>query len=421
MTDSTDDLNNKLRMLGVQIGVQNLTSSQTKPLRRDMESIFPGGEWINTPVGDVFSLIHKYPLTYSQGISSLIPPSHITPFKCWMKIDLPENHYDPKKLLFLDAETSGLSGGTGTFAFLLGLGYFNAEEFHVQQLFIRNPLDEPGLLRVLEDIVARHETFVTFNGKAFDIPLLRTRCVLNQFPDYFVVKKHIDLLRAARRLWNKRLASKSLSMLENEILHFHRTQDEVPGWMVPEIYFDYLHNQDAQPLQGVFYHNEMDIVSMAALFKLVNDFLNNPFTTPEIPGMDMAEAAQIFHEINDLETAIALYQKSIDQELPQPFLIQTLDKFARLYRNQGQMEKALELWKLAASCDQINACIELAKYYEHRTKDISAAMHWTEQAAQNVGKPQFLTPNPPRLIIKKEIDHRYNRLKKKAGKNENIS
>lgn len=420
MTDSMNGLSDKLRMLGVQIGVQNLPKIQAKPLRRGVESVFPDGEWMNTPVGDVFSLTHKYPLTYSQGISSLIPPSHINPFKRWMKIDLPENQFVPEKLLFLDAETSGLSGGAGTFAFLLGLGFFNADEFHVQQLFIRNPVDEPGLLTVLEDIVARYQTFVTFNGKAFDIPLMRTRCVLNQFPDYFVDKTHMDLLRAARRLWNKRLASKSLSMLEKEILRFQRTQDEVPGWMVPEIYFDYLHDQDAQPLQGVFYHNEMDIVSMAALFKLMNDFLNNPLTTPEIPGMDLAEAAQIFHEINDLDTAISLYRKSIDQELPQPFLIQTLDKFARLYRNQGEMEKALELWKLAASCDQINACVELAKYHEHQTKDIAVALHWTEQAASFIGKPQYLTPNPPRSIIKQEIDHRYNRLRKKAAKNENL-
>jgi uncharacterized protein YprB with RNaseH-like and TPR domain len=336
-----------------------------------------------------------------------------------MKIDAAENPFAPEKLLFFDAETSGLSGGTGTFAFLLGLGYFSAQEFHVQQLFIRNPADEPGLLAILEEIVSQFDTLVTFNGKSFDVPLMRTRCVLNQFPDYFADKKHMDLLRAARRLWNKRLASKALSALENEILHFHRTQEEVPGWMVPEIYFDFLHTQDARPLQGVFYHNEMDIVSMAALFKLVNDFLNDPLSTAEIPGMDMAEAAQIFHEINDIDTAIALYRQSINQVLPKPFLIQTFDKFARLYRNQGKVEKALELWELAANCDQINACIELAKYYEHKTKDIFTAMHWTEKAALNIEKPQYLTPNPPRSVIRKEIDHRYERLSKKAQKTEN--
>ncbi len=420
MTDLLNGLSDKLRLLGVQVGANNLLRTPAKIPHRDIESIFPDGEWINTPVGDAFSLIRKYPLDHTQGISSLKPPSHITPFKRWMKIASTESQFSPEKLLFLDAETSGLSGGTGTFAFLLGLGFFNADEFHVQQLFIRNPADEPGMLSVLEDIVARFDTFVTFNGKAFDIPLLRTRCVLNQFPDYFVDKMHMDMLRAARRLWNKRLASKSLSTLEIEILRFNRTQDEVPGWMVPEIYFDYLHNQDARPLQGVFYHNEMDIVSMAALFKLVNDFLNNPLSTPEMPGMDLAEAARIFHEINDIETAITLYRKSIHEVLPQPFMIQTLDKFARLSRNQGKMEKALELWELAANCDQINACIELAKYYEHKTRNISAAMHWTEQAAKCIGKPQYLTPNLPRSVIKQEIEHRLNRLIKKADKIENF-
>jgi tetratricopeptide (TPR) repeat protein len=313
----------------------------------------------------------------------------------------------------LDTETSGLAGGTGTYVFLVGIGFRIEHGFKLAQIFMRDPSQEPALLAAITQILDSFDTIVTFNGRTFDVPLLNTRHVLNGFTSPFSAMSHVDLLPLARRLWRNRLPSRALSSLEIEILGLQRTREEVPGWMIPEIYFDYLRNGDARQLEGVFYHNAMDIVSLAALFNYMADMLEGPLGNPLLPGLDLVALARLYEDLQDWETAILLYERGLDQGLPQDFFIQTLERFAQLYRRQENWEGAVNLWKKAAGHKHLDAYIELAKYYEHQQRDYDQAIQWTQNALELV--PQIETNLFIRKSLSGDFQKRLDRLMKKKG------
>jgi len=171
---------------------------------------------------------------------------------------------DPAKLVYLDTETTGLAGGTGTCAFLIGIGALEGSQFVLRQYFLRDYPEEKAVLAALAEALSRYEGIVTFNGKTFDLPLLETRYTLARMKAPFGGMIHLDLLHPARRLWKLRLASCELTNLERAILGIARDGD-VPGSEIPQIYFDYLRTGNAQHLQPVFFHNALDMVTLAAL------------------------------------------------------------------------------------------------------------------------------------------------------------
>jgi uncharacterized protein len=163
-----------------------------------------------------------------------------------------------RRFAFLDTETSGLTGGTGTYAFLIGAARFIDGKFVLRQFFMRDPAEEPRCWKGWP-FSGSSQALITFNGKAFDAPLL-THAYLNRIPFPIKGYSHIDLLPLARRLWRDRLESRALKYLEEHVLGLRRTSEEVPGYEIPWLYFDYLRTRDARPLAGVFYHNAMDVV-----------------------------------------------------------------------------------------------------------------------------------------------------------------
>jgi uncharacterized protein len=176
----------------------------------------------------------------------------------------------------------------------LGLVSVLKQVFRLIQLFMRDPGQEQALLASLARILAPFKVIVTFNGRGFDVPLMKARHVMNGIPHPFDNLEHIDLLPVARKLWRNRLPSRALKSLEVDILQLPRTAEEVPGYLIPEMYFDYLRSGDARPLSGIFYHNGMDILSLAALFNFVNDLLVDPLSSHSHrqpgPGFDCAHA-----------------------------------------------------------------------------------------------------------------------------------
>jgi uncharacterized protein YprB with RNaseH-like and TPR domain len=327
---------------------------------------------------------------------------------------------DPTQFLFLDTETSGLAGGTGTFAFLIGLGFRTVEGFRLIQLFMRDPSQEPALLATLTKIVKPFEVIVSFNGKGFDVPILNTRHILNKIESPFLTMDHIDMLSLARKIWRNRLPSRALKDLEVDILSLPRTQEEVPGWMIPELYFEYLKSGDSRPLAGVFYHNGMDILSLAAIFSVVNQMLNDPISEIVPHGLDIIALARMYEELGRLDTAIQLYEAGLQRDLPIPFFLQTLERFALLYRKQGEWEQASALWQKAVDYHQYEAAIELAKYYEHQLRDYPQALHWSEVAAACL-EYQRLPAYQKRTILQ-ELDHRITRLRQKEqAANKNVA
>ncbi len=372
-----ESLSDKLRALGVKKGTGDIKPpAQPKKAGFDISDVVSGYD-LETPFGKTFVSEQDYPF------SGLHPsPAEDDPLvfiRQWAGLPAEMTH-PVENYVFLDTETSGLAGGTGTFVFLVGLGYITEIGFHMVQLFMREPGQEAALLAGLSQFMAPFKTIVTFNGKSFDVPLLNTRHVLNGFTTPLTGLAHIDLLPLARRLWRNRLPSRALKDLEVDILGMARTEDEVPGWMIPELYYEYLRSGDARPLGGVFYHNAQDVISMGKLLDHVAGLLTHPLRVASDQGLDIIAVARLYEEMKQLDRAVELYEYSLTSGLPLPFFLDTLRRYANLYRKQNRWDEAVRLWQKAVEYHQVDACIELAKWMEHQRRDYAAALQWAETA-----------------------------------------
>ncbi|HEV8633655.1 MAG TPA: ribonuclease H-like domain-containing protein, partial [Chloroflexota bacterium] len=190
---------------------------------------------------------------------------------------------DPSRTVLLDCETTGLAGGTGTYLFLIGLGYFADGGFRVDQFFLRDPSEERPALRVLGEVLGRFEAVITFNGKCFDWPLIETRHLYARVVLRPTLPLHLDLLFPARRLYRRRLGSCSLVDLERGVLGLPQRRDDVPGWLIPQLYFEYLRRRDGRALVPVFEHNRADILAMLALAVRMARLVAEPHPAPTPP------------------------------------------------------------------------------------------------------------------------------------------
>jgi uncharacterized protein YprB with RNaseH-like and TPR domain len=325
---------------------------------------------------------------------------------------LRNSDFNLKNIVFLDTETTGLAGGTGTFAFLIGIAQFTKQGFCLTQFILEDPSDESSLLLALDEYSKNTQAIVSFNGKSFDIPLLRTRYIMNKMSFPFTEKEHIDLLQMSRKIWRQRLASCSLKDLEKDILHLPRTEDEVPGWMIPQIYFDYLRSGDPALIRNVIYHNAMDIMSLAALFIAIGRMFDTLIQNTGMNSLDLFSIGQMYESNGDTSKAIEIYEFCVKNNLlDQEIAINLKKRLGKIYKSQLQWENSIEYWSSNASSGNIDACIELAKYFEHQVKDIKKAIFWTSCAEEY----NFLSKKPRhyRNQIMKELLHRRNRLERK--------
>ena len=371
-----------------------------------------GGRWVSTHRGETFVVEQVYAAEYRHGISPIRLGAPLSALAAWAK-DERIDALQLSQLAFLDIETSGLAGGTGTYAFMVGVGRFVNGNFQLSIFFMQDPGDEPALLEALAAFLAPCAALVTFNGKSFDAPLLRTRYTLNSIPCPFDDFTHIDLLPLARRLWRDRLPSRALKYLEEHIMSAPRNMEEVPGYEIPHLYFDFLRTGDASPLKGVFYHNAMDVVAMAALLSLTTGLLDDPHGSDLEHGQDIIALAKLFEDLNRWDDAALLYERGLKTNLPKADFSQAVRRLSILHRRRGDMETALRLWQQAAAEGHIYAHVELAKYYEHNRRDPVAALEWTLSAIQHVKAAEL--PAFARNHWMDELEHRLQRLKAKTG------
>jgi uncharacterized protein YprB with RNaseH-like and TPR domain len=308
-------------------------------------------------------------------------------------IELPEDLLDslsggtilrshPTRWAFLDTETTGLAGGAGTYAFLVGVGSIDEEGFRVRQFFMRDFGDEPSLLTALSEHLARFDVLVTYNGKAYDQPLLETRYRMARAQPPFARMAHLDLLHGARRLWKLRLDSCRLVDLENQILGLEREGD-LPGEMIPYYYFQYLRTHQAFQLVPIFHHNVMDIVSLACLTAVVPFAFRSPEDASLRHGADLVGLARWLAQAERFEEALRLFRRAVDLGLRDDLLFKTMWEIGRLEKKLERYAAALAVYTdLAAAKNpyRVPALEELAKYYERRERNYGMALEMTRSA-----------------------------------------
>jgi hypothetical protein len=403
-----NSLAEKLKALGVKVGAQDLPP----PRPRDpyaIQQVVPGA-FRPTPFGEIFQVERQYPLGYRQGAVGLEGAAPLRIIAEWAR-EPQLTHLESDGFAFLDTETTGLAGGTGTYAFLVGVGRFNGPVFHLAQFFMREPLEEPALLAALTEFLHPCQALVTFNGKAFDVPLLNARYISNGETPPLASVLHLDLLPLARRLWRDRLPSRALGYLEEHILGAARSEEDVPGWLIPNLYFSYLRSGDARPLKGVFYHNAMDILSLAALLKHVGELMSAPPETGSAHAVELVAMGRLHEDLGHIDTAVRLYQAGLAGDVPEDVYWDALRRLSLVHKRRGEWAAAISLWQQAAQMGHIYAHVELSKFYEHTARDEGQAAAWTEAALALVQSSRF--PRSEARRWSADLEHRLARLRRK--------
>jgi len=365
-----------------------------------------GGALEETERGPLLIVRREYALDHRHGGAALGSAFAAAPALLGMltRQGLPAG--DARRLLFLDTETTGLAGGTGTYAFLVGAGLVEGDRFVVRQFFMRDLDEEPALLAALAPLVAGAEGLVTYNGSGFDVPLLETRFVLarRRWPELW----HLDLLAPARRVWGARFADCRLATLESEVLGLEREND-VPGAMIPALYLDYLRRRHPGALPRVFTHNLIDVLSLVALTAWLARALGSPEECALAPE-EYAGLGRLWERV-DLERSLACYRRSLAQGLAGIEADRVRLRLAWWEKRCARWDAARQLWETAAGAAAFDPrpWEELAKLYEHRRRDFAAARRIVLEAIERADRAEIAER------VRRDLGHRLARLERRLA------
>lgn len=352
----------------------------------------PGGREEETPFGPCYVVERHFPLDQHHGPHPLATLRDLDrALLADLSGDRRLGELPLERLVFLDTETTGLSGGTGTHVFLIGLGWFaptptGATAFVVRQYFLRQLREERALLHGLGLALAEGSALVTFNGKSFDWPLLATRFTLHRHPLAGRTWPHLDLLHPARRVWKHRLPSCALGNLEREVLGIRREGD-VPGALIPDLYFRYLRDGDTRPLLPVLAHNQADIVSLLGLLNHLGALLGRHGTLAALPAADHYGLAGLHAAHGRPDASIVAYRAALADPTLSPMLRRAAKiALANALKRAGHWGEACALWRDLMRAEARRKApdpwvhAELAKYQEHVARDYAAAIGTVEAA-----------------------------------------
>lgn len=344
---------------------------------------------------------------------------------------------DPSQWLFLDTETTGLAGGTGTYAFLIGLAWWDAGGLQVEQFFMRDFSEEHAVLLAVAERLGERNVLVTFNGKSFDWPLLETRYRMTRAIRTPALAAHLDFLHPARQLWKLRLNSVRLTDLERHVLSQDAPlawsrRDDLDSSLIPQMYFDYLRGARPDSLAGVFRHNAMDLRALAMLAGRILSLLGDA-TAPAAPNspeqaIDLYGLGRLLGRRGEISRARAACEGAIAGELPLGFARMAQRELAQMAKRQRDYGRATELWQqLSRSRNAktpgvaIEACEQLAIYYEHQARDPQRAAELTKAAMQELNATLISNrDSQPDLAhsrrIQSRLECRLDRLTRKAAR-----
>jgi uncharacterized protein YprB with RNaseH-like and TPR domain len=319
---------------------------------------------------------------------------------------------DLSSSLFLDLETTGLSGGVGVIPFLVGLGFYREGKFHVLQFFLGDPAAEEELVQELRLLFSQmnFRSIVTFNGKAFDLPLLETRFILKGEILDLSGLPHLDFLFPARSLWGHKHESCRLYHLAREVVSANREED-IPSAEIPFRYFQFLRSGDFGLVEPVLYHNQEDILSLLGVVIVGASFFAEEEEQAEEKlgdAMDLFGAAKILERTGDFDRSALFIRKALESGLSGEVSVLARKKLASYFKRHQEWEKAVRLWQEMTPLNQLFCFRELAMFYEHRVKDYVRAKQVSEEG--------LCLASGVTRVYEQDFIHRLDRLKRKIDR-----
>ncbi len=350
------DILAKLKALGVTKGMPEKPAAPVRKNTDNMTALlkeFPDGIVTENDHGYCFINRLTQPLSQLHGTVRMdagLCPSPL--FDSVMETQILRK----EDTLAFDTETSGLSNGSGSFIFMLGLGYFDGDNYTVDQLILPDLGDEPAFLRQTELIFSRYPVLISYNGRGFDIPMLQSRLNFHMFPDFTKEITHVDLLNLTRRYWKAKLGSVRLANIEQYVLKLQRGDEEVPGYMAPELYREFLRSGDAGHISGIAYHNRIDVVSLSAFLLYLNDLCVRGENDPSVwEAEGVPESGLLKHNLKVFSGQVISKIES--------FSVKEKKQIAAKFLQTGDREKAIPILEELAGGGDYDSAIRLMKLY----------------------------------------------------------
>ncbi|MFQ6109300.1 MAG: ribonuclease H-like domain-containing protein [Candidatus Aminicenantales bacterium] len=318
---------------------------------------------------------------------------------------------DLSTALFIDLETTGLSGGTGVVPFLVGMGYYSDEKFWITQFFLGDLAEEERMIAELSQFFSQmnFQSLVTYNGKGFDLPLLETRFILHRQPFPLSSLPHLDFLYSARSLWRHKHLSCQLFHLSREVVEADRSED-IPSAEIPWRYFQYLKTGNFDLMEPVLYHNQEDILSLLGVVVIGSLIFSEERQEEWADAMDLYGAGRIMENIGKMEKSVRFYRRALEGKLEGEISLLAKRKISHYLKKKSRWEDAVSLWSEIASSAEVSSAQlyslrELAMHFEHRLKDYEEARRMAEEGL--VLSQGFSS------YYERDFAHRLERLKRK--------
>ena len=318
---------------------------------------------------------------------------------------------DLSTALFIDLETTGLSGGAGVVPFNIGMGFYRDDKFHVAQYFLGEMAEEERMIQELGEFFRdmNFQSVVTYNGKGFDLPLLETRFILYRQPFILSDLPHLDFLYAARRLWSHKYESCRLYHLALEVVQADRSED-IPSAEIPWRYFQYIQTGNFELIEPILYHNQEDILSLLGVVIIGAHIFSEDPDLCMGDAMDFYGAGKIMANIGNVERSLQFFQRALDGSLSDEVSLEAKRRLSSHFKRNEEWEKAVPIWEEMTSSRvvtpaQLFSFRELAMYLEHKLKKYGEAKKIAEEG--------FVLSTGVSSYYERDFSYRLERLRRK--------